>query len=194
MKRGIPMSIAVLVGITSAAFSGTISGTVQATGMRDSANAVVYIEKIPGQTFPPPAEPVLMDQRGKEFLTKVLPVVAGTTVEFRNSDSFDHNVFTPDKCGGKFDLGAWANGESREHTFTEPCEAVMLCSLHPEMMAYVIVMDTPYFSVTDKDGSFMISDVPDGTYEVSVWHERLRKTTQSVSVSGDASVDFSLKR
>ena len=194
MKRAIPASIAVLVACTGVVFSGSISGTVQATGMRDSANAVVYVEQIPGKTFQPPAEPVLMDQRGKEFVPKVLPVVMGTTVAFRNSDSFNHNVFTPDRCGGKFDLGAWANGESRERTFAEPCEAVMLCSLHPEMMAYVIVVDTPYFAVTDRDGRFTIPDVPNGTYQVSAWHERLRGATQSVSVSGDSRADFALKR
>ncbi len=183
-----------LFAFVSTAVAGSITGTVTCTGMRDNANAIVFIEKIPGKTFPPPEEPVVMDQRGKEFLPRVLPIVVGTTVDFLNSDPFNHNVFTPDKCAGRFDLETWPTGEKRGYTFTSPCEAAMLCSVHPEMMASILVVETPYFSVTADDGSYTMSDVPDGTYEVSVWHEMLPKTTQTVKVSGESTADFTLKR
>jgi plastocyanin len=185
---------AALLAIASSALAGSISGTVTATGMRSNADAVVYVDKIEGKTFPAPAEPVVMDQKGKVFLPKVLPVLVGTTVDFLNSDAFAHNVFTPDKCADKFDLGSWPTGETRSHTFDKPCAAVMLCNVHPEMVGYVVAVETPYFAVTKEDGSYTIADVPDGTYTVSVWHERLKKQSQEVQVKGSTTADFTLKR
>jgi plastocyanin len=176
---------AALLAIASSALAGSISGTVTATGMRSNADAVVYVDKIEGKTFPAPAEPVVMDQKGKVFLPKVLPVLVGT---------FAHNVFTPDKCADKFDLGSWPTGETRSHTFDKPCAAVMLCNVHPEMVGYVVAVETPYFAVTKEDGSYTIADVPDGTYTVSVWHERLKKQSQEVQVKGSTTADFTLKR
>lgn len=173
--------------------AATLSGKVTATGMRDNADAVVYIERIEGKSFDPPAQPVVMDQKGKEFVPKVLPVLVGTTVDFLNSDPFSHNVFTPDKCAGKFNLGSWPTGEGRPHTFTEPCEGVMLCNVHPEMVGYVIVVETPYFAVTDAEGNFAIEGIPDGDYTVSVWHEELEKVSRKVSLPADSMLDLVLE-
>jgi plastocyanin len=185
---------AALLAMASSALAGDISGKVTATGMRSNADAVVYIDKIEGKTFPAPAEPIVMDQKGKVFLPKVLPVLVGTTVDFLNSDAFAHNVFTPDKCADKFNLGSWPTGEARSHTFEKPCAAVMLCNVHPEMVGYVVAVETPYFAVTKEDGSYTITGVPDGTFTVSVWHERLKKQSQEVQVKGSAAADFTLKR
>jgi plastocyanin len=188
------VTAALLLGFAPAALAGSIKGKVTATGLRSNADAVVYVQKIEGKTFPAPKESVLMDQKGKVFVPKVLPVVVGTTVDFLNSDSFAHNVFTPDKCADKFDLGSWPTGETRPYTFKKPCTAVMLCNVHPEMVAYIVAVETPYFAVTDADGNFTIKDVPDGTYTVSVWHERLKKQSQEVTVNGATTLDVTLTR
>jgi plastocyanin len=185
---------ALLLGFAAAALAGSINGKVTATGLRSNADVVVYIEKIEGKTFPPPEKPVVMDQKGKLFVPKILPVVVGTKVDFLNSDAFAHNVFTPDKCADKFDLGSWPTGETRSYTFKKPCAAVMLCNVHPEMVAYIVAVETPYFAVTDTDGSFTIKDVPDGTYTVSAWHERLKKQSQEVTVNGATTIDVTLTR
>lgn len=174
--------------------AGSITGKVTCSGLKDNANAVVYVERIEGKTFPPPKDPVVMNQKGKEFLPHVLVVPIGTKVNFLNGDPITHNVFTPDACAGKFNLGNWSQGETRSYTFTEPCAAVLLCKLHPEMDGYVIVVETPYFAVTDARGSYLIRGVPDGTYKLSVWQERLRKQTRSVTVRGEATADFNLTR
>lgn len=187
------ISLAIL-GVASTALAGSISGKVVCQGMRTNQDAVVYVEKIEGKTFPPPDKPAVMDQKGKDFIPKVLPVLEGTTVDFLNSDPFAHNVFTPDGCADKFNLGSWATGESRSHTFDEPCVAVMLCNVHPEMVGYVVAVETPYFAVTDAEGNYTIEGVPDGTYTVSVWHERLKKQSQEVTVGGATKADFTLTR
>lgn len=188
------LAILAVLAFTSSALAGSITGKITAKGLRSNADAVVYIERIEGKTFPAPKEPVVMDQDAKVFIPKILPVLVGTTVEFLNSDPFAHNVFTPDDCADKFDLGSWATGESKSYTFEKPCAAVILCNVHPEMVAYVVAVETPYFAVSDADGNFTIEDVPDGTYTVSVWHERLKKQSQEVTVSGATSVDFTLTR
>lgn len=176
----------------ASASAATLSGTVKARGMRHSGDAVVYVDTIAGKPFPPPDEPVVMDQEDMEFVPHVLPVLVGTTVDFLNSDAFLHNVFTPDKCAGKFNLGSWPQGEIRSYTFDQPCAAVLLCNVHPEMEAFVVAVPTPYFAVTDRSGAYSITGVPDGTYTVKVWHPKLDEVAQEVTVSGDTHVDFAL--
>lgn len=193
LKRAIPM-VAVALIVSSPLLAGSISGTVKATGLRDSAGAVVYVDAIAGKTFPPPAEHVVMDQLDMVFVPQVLPVVVGTTVEFLNSDPFLHNVFTPDKCAEKFNLGSWPKGQTKSFTFTRPCVAALLCNVHPEMEAYVLAVPTPYFAVTDKTGAFKIANVPDGTYTVRVWHRKLKEASREVTVTGDVKADFELKK
>jgi plastocyanin len=195
MRKKIISLTVVTVAIATTLQAGSITGTVQVSGVSSNAGAVVYIDKIEGQTFEPPSEPVVMDQKGKVFLPRILPVLVGTTVDFLNSDPFTHNVFTPDPCPESFDLGAWPTGESRSHTFSQPCVATILCNTHPEMDGYVLALETPYFAVTGPDGSYRIDEVPDGDYSVVVWHERMRRnSTASVSVSGETDASFTLKR
>lgn len=191
-----PMACCLTLALSSATvlIAGSLTGTVAATGMRNNADAVVFVDEIPNQSFPPPAEHVEMDQVNLTFVPHVLPVVVGTTVDFLNSDAFLHNVFTPDKCAKKFNLGSWPQGEIRSYTFEAPCTAVVLCNVHPEMEAYVLALPTPYFAVTDKSGAYTISGVPDGAYTVKVWHPKLKETSREVSVAGATTVDFELSR
>lgn len=186
--------LAAVLGIARTGLSGTISGKVTCTGLRSNAGAVVYIEKIAGKTFKAPEKHVAMDQKAKEFVPAVLPILVGTTVDYPNGDPFLHNVFTPDDCGDKFNLGSLAQGVVRSHTFTKPCAAVMLCKIHPEMSAYVVAVETPYFAVTDAEGKYTINGIPDHTYQLSVWHPRLKKQTREAVVKGSSTADFTLGR
>lgn len=177
--------------------AGGISGTVKAKGAKDSGNAVVYIDKIAGKTFPAPKEHARMDQKNLMFSPHVLPVLVGTTVDFMNSDDVLHNVFSPDKCAEKFNLGSWPKGQIKSYTFKEPgCSATLLCNVHPEMEGYVLVLETPYYAVTAKDGSYTIKDVPPGKYTVKIWHEKLKgqETQIDVPASGSAKADFEIHR
>ena len=175
----------------------TISGAVKIMGLASNADAVVYIQEAQG-TFPA-TKPVEMDQRGNKFIPHVLPVVVGTTVRFLNGDPTAHNVFSPDY--EKYDLGNWSQGANKEYAFKEcaqaPCVYSQLCKIHPQMDAYVTVLQNPYFAVTDKDGRFTIADVPPGSYTIGVWYPRRYKAPpQPVTVDGGApaTVDFVLAR
>ena len=176
------------------AAAGQVSGTVSAPGMRHNGDAVVYLDAIPGESFQPPEEHMVVDQIGMVFEPHVLPVVVGTTVDFQNSDAFLHNVFTPEKCAEKFNLGSWPQGQVRSYTFKQPCSAVLLCRVHPEMEAFVVAVPTPYFAVTDRTGAFRIEDVPDGTYTIKVWHPKLKEISQEVTFAGDTELDLQLKK
>ena len=158
--------------------TGAVSGSVTAKGLRTNAGVVVSLQA-PETTVTPPAKPLEMDQKGMVFAPHVMAVVRGTRVQFLNSDAVAHNVFSPE---GKYNLGTWPQGESREHAFDKPGVYTQLCRVHPEMEAFVVVLDTPYFAVTDKAGAFEIKDVPAGTYTLTAWSEKLKSSKQEVTV------------
>ncbi len=188
--------IAFVTGTMSfaASLSGsTLSGKV--TGGKGVS--VVYVEAIAGKTFPAPAEHVVIDQKGLLFQPHVAAVPEGSTVEFLNSDKVAHNIFWPAISGNKklsHNLGTWPTGQKREFKFDTAGVVPLLCNVHPEMSAYIVVTPTPYFAVTDADGNFKIADVPDGQYTVSAWHEGMKVQSKPVKIAGDSSTDFSLSK
>jgi len=186
------LTVLAVAALSAPLIAGEIHGKVSAKGQRDSSDAVVYIEKVAGKTFPPPSVHPRMDQKNLRFLPRVLPVVIGTTVDFVNSDSVLHNVFTPDACADRFNLGTWPQGQLKSFTFKKECFAAVLCKVHPEMEGFVAVVPTSFFAVTSPDGSFEIKDVPDGTYTVKVWHSTLKPTQKSVVVTGATEVSFAI--
>ena len=173
-----------------------ITGHVTTKGARGKGSVMVYIQKVE-QEFPPPKEPAVMNQKNLAFHPHILPITVGSTVKFMNSDDVLHNVFTPDACAEKINLGTWPKGESRTYTFNEEgCISVMLCNVHPEMEAWILVLQNPYYVEVSEDGTYTIKDVPAGTYKVVAWHERLKSKTQAVVVpaEGQVQADFALSR
>jgi hypothetical protein len=110
-------------------------------------------------------------------------------VEFTNSDDVQHNVFTPSRVGGKFNLGTHNRGEARSVTVAESGEAVVLCNIHMEMEAHIVVLDGPSFALTDEAGAFRIADVPAGRATLRVWRRGWLEYARDVDV-GDAPVEL----
>ena len=198
-RLGVSLLLALAAGVGvaqsgSAAAGGTIEGTV--TGGAATADAVVYIQHAEG-TFTPSA-PSRMDQRSMKFTPHVLPILVGTTVKFLNSDPTQHNVFSPDY--EKYNLGTWPQGQTKDQVFAKcakpPCAYVQLCRIHPEMEAYVVVLQNPYFAVTGADGHYRIENVPPGAYSLGVWAPKGKAPVKPVTVdaSKPARVDFALGR
>ncbi len=195
MTKRVVLSLLVFL-VSSALVAGDIRGKVKARGWKHSGDAVVHIDKIPG-TFPVPEKHAAMDQKNLVFIPHVLPVLAGTTVDYQNSDDVLHNVFSPDKCAEKFNLGTWPKGQSRSYSFKEAgCFPVMLCNVHPEMEAYIVVLENPYYATSAKDGSYEIKNVPAGKYTLKIWHEKLKGQSVEVEVpeKGEVVVDFEIRR
>jgi plastocyanin len=170
ISRTSTLALVTALASSPLAWGGTISGSVK---IRDAAQpAVVYVETAPGN-FPPPATHARIDQQKMAFIPYLLPVVVGTTVDFLNHDSVNHNVFSPD--GESYNLGVWAKGDTRSYTFKKAGVYTQLCSIHPEMEGFVVVLPNSLFATTDKAGNFKIANVPDGHYVLRVFSKKLKK-------------------
>ena len=192
MKHIVPASI-VLAAVTAAAHGGTIHGKVAGA----KGESVVYVEAIAGKTFPAPTQRPVIDQKGLMFTPHILVVQEGATVEFLNSDSVAHNVFWSAVGGNKklgHNLGTWPQGEKRSFKFDNPGAVPLLCNVHPDMSAFIIVSPTPYFAKTDKTGEYKIENIPDGSYTVTAWNEGTKPRSSQVNVSSDTKLDFTLTK
>jgi plastocyanin len=109
-------------------------------------------------------------QRNKTFEPRLLVVPAGSTVDFPNNDKWFHNVFSISR-GRQFDLGLYEAGVLRSVRFDRAGVSYLFCSIHPEMMAVVVAVDSKYFAVSDKVGRIAIDNVPPGQYVLHVWRE-----------------------
>src|ERR1022692_2578335 len=127
----------------SAAVASDIKGTVTASGIKSAETIAVYVDAIPGKTFPAPAAHAVIDQKKMTFIPHVTVVQQGSTVEFLNSDSVGHNVYWPSISGNKKlmgNLGTWPQGQKKNFTFDNVGVASLLCNVHPEMSGYVVVV------------------------------------------------------
>ena len=184
----VAVATAALGTSSQGAEDGAVSGTVVAKGLRTNAGVVVSLVA-PGLAAPPPTQPLEVDQKQMQFLPHVIPVVTGTSVRFLNSDPVPHNVFSPE---GKYNLGTWPTGQAREHKFDKPGVYTQLCRVHPEMEAFVVVLDTPYFAATDAAGRFEIKGVAAGKYKLVAWSEKLKSAQQEVTVESGKTLTVEL--
>lgn len=174
------------------ALAGTIQGRV--FGMRPTAKLsdfVISVEDIQG-VFPPPKEAAVMDQRELRFVPHVLPIQVGATVEFPNSDPISHNVFSISEAK-RFNLGLYQRGTKRRIKFDQAGVVELLCNVHLEMSAYILVLKNPYFARTGSDGTYRIAGVPAGRYRLRCWRGSFPAAERVVQVpeTGSVSVDFS---
>lgn len=191
--KNIVLIVTMLFGFALVSSAGTISGQVSGV----AGPSVVYVDTISGKTFPSPTQHPVIDQKGLVFQPHLTAVQVGTTVDFLNSDSVAHNVFWTSVGGNKklnHNLGTWPKGERKSFKFDTPGAVPILCNVHPEMSAYLVVVPTPYFATSDQAGNYKIENVPDGNYTVIAWHEGAKNGSKPVSVSGDSKADFTLSK
>jgi plastocyanin len=139
--------------------------------------AVVYADDLPDETAPPQAR-ATMKQLHLHFSPQVLPVLQGTTVDFANQDETAHNVFSPSPPA--FDLGTFGDGV-RSFLFQAPGPHVILCNVHLEMVAWVLVLRNPSFTSVDDDGRFSLK-LPPGHRRLVLWRPREREITKDIEV------------
>jgi plastocyanin len=186
------------LALATVAWSGEVKGKVTAVGMRTPEGIAVYIDAVPGKTFPAPAQHVTMDQTHLAFAPHALVIQQGTTVDFKNDDSVGHNVYWPAVSHNRklaHNMGTWPQGQSKPFTFSDVGEVPLLCNVHPEMSGYIIVVPTPYFALTDKDGNFLIKNVPPGQYTLKTSSEGGKPASQDVTVAnGTVSVSLTIAK
>ena len=198
-------------GLAQAADPGTVAGVIEVhkarvktRGAKSFKDVVVYLEPRAPVVYPPPAAHAVMDQRGLVFIPHVMAVQEGTTVDFLNSDNDRHNVyFLYDKTGETLDIGTWGPGEAVSHTFKDSGLVIVLCQLHLEMAAHILVLESPFFTVAEIDpetqgATYEIRDVPAGNYVLKAWHKKLKMKTGAVGVTvaagRTATVDFTITK
>jgi len=141
----------------------------------------------------------VMVQQFQQFSPFVLPIEVGTTVEFPNRDPYRHHVysFSPPK---PFEIKLYGGDRKEQVVFNHPGVVALGCNIHDNMLAYIYVVETPYFATTDHDGSAVLKDLPPGTYKVAAWHpdESRAGATQVVTVSAPSTetvhITLDLKR
>ena len=196
LKLSAGLLLAALFTVSPQVFGGDLAGTVTVRGVRSPENVVIYFgEKLPADQLPLPAENPVMDQRKLTFIPHVMCVMKGTTVDFPNNDEVPHNVFSPSPVK-KFNLGTYKVGVVKQVTFDKPGLVPLLCTIHPEMSAFILVLETPHYAVTGKDGTYRISGIPAGSYKFKTWHEKLKPSVTQVEIpeTGEATLDLSLRR
>jgi plastocyanin len=171
--------VGAMAGVTPAAGTGTIKGTVT-TADGPAGDAVVLVDAPPSPA-PPGAPHAVMDQRNEAFVPHVLAIAVGTTVDFPNSDPVLHNVSSASPAK-QFDLGMFPPGTVRSVTFDRPGVVAIRCNVHPRMSAFVVVHSSPWVAVTDARGRYTIGGVPAGTYAVRVWHDAFDERPATVTV------------
>lgn len=199
--KGYIILLAICLIFTSISFAqvastngAAIVGKIDVSGVRDARDVVVFLEDVKGD-FKPQVDKPSIDQNNLTFNPHVLPILVGTTVEYPNNDNVMHNVFSPSKTK-RFNLGTYGGGKVREMTFDKPGVVVILCNVHAEMSAYIVILENPYFVLTGPDGEFTINNIPPGTYKIKTWHEKLKEQEQEITLDKDESknINFSLTR
>jgi plastocyanin len=181
---------------TVAAQAGTINSHVT-TAAGDPLMAAVVTVTPMGQTTiqAKPGTKAVMVQEGKQFVPFVLPVQVGTTVEFPNHDPFRHQVysFSPAKT---FELKLYGGSVVSTVVFDKEGIVPLGCNIHDNMLAYIYVVGTPYFSATDQGGEGKVTQLPPGTYTVKAWHPNQKAgqdETRTVEVTATSNTDISIK-
>src|ERR1700716_1157614 len=141
--------------------------------------AVVYLEG----SFPKPnsRSTKQITQKDLTFLPSLLPVQLGTRVEFPNLDDTYHSIFSYSPAK-RFDLGRYRPDERPipSETFDRPGLVTLRCDIHEHMRGLILVLETPYFVMTDGEGRFRLSGLPSGRYMLKAWIDS--KTTREPPV------------
>ncbi len=183
-----PAKVAIIKGTITIAGKPTTDVVVSIEGVAPE----MYKAELAGAT----SRKAVIEQRQMKFVPSVLPVLVGTTVEFPNKDKNWHNLYSKSEAK-KFDLGLYAPGKSRSVKFDKPGVVRILCNVHPNMEAFVVVKEHPYFAAPDASGNYRLNGVPLGKYRVQVWHPQLGTTEAGVELVREGEVvdiNFDLKK
>jgi hypothetical protein len=164
-------------------------------------NVLVYVAKgLEGKKFTPPTTPTVLDQVGCIYTPRVVGVMVGQPLQVRNSDATLHNVMGNLKANKSFNEGMAVKGGVMEKMFQNAeFKADFRCFMHPWMVAYVHVMEHPFYAVTGADGTFTLKGLPPGEYEIAAMHESSRfevapaRATVVIKAGESKTVDFTFK-
>ena len=178
--------------LPSTAYPGRAVATHDPTSIPEIKNVVVSLKDVAFRGTLPLSKGEL-HQEHETFLPHVLAITRGSTVDFPNDDPIFHNVFSLSSAA-TFDLRRYPRGQSRSQTFPKAGIVKVYCNIHSHMSATILVMDNPYFTIPNLDGTFELRNVPPGQYTLVGWHERVgeRRVAVRVERGKTTTVDLSL--
>ena len=182
---------------------------------RHSGDTIVYIENVNDNNYKPvqkrhialtgyiaftkekglPSEPPIMDQWHVEFIPHILPILKGSVVDFPNTDTVRHNVYSPVPIPGTqkmLSLGTYDPEIIKTVRLDKTGEIPLRCNVHQEMSAFIVVLGNPYFTITNKKGEFTIDNVPAGKYTLKTWHEKFIPVSMEVTVGPNQTLNAEL--
>jgi len=182
--------------LSASSGAATLSGNVVLVSggkaLPDASNCAVWLEGAPrGGAVPDAAKATRMQQSSKQFQPKLLVIEKNATVDFPNLDPIYHNVFSV-SGGNRFDLGLYRSGASKSKKFEETGLVRVYCNIHPQMVGFVMVVDSDFAAVTGRDGAFRFDNVPPGNYVLKAWNEQSGELSQPVSVHSGTDAPLSL--
>ncbi len=162
-----------LAAQTAGALAGELAVTVRDQRGEPAPHAVVYLLPSDGKVPSAKGKPAVVDQVNKEFIRSITAVQTGTAISFPNSDDIRHHVYSlsPAKT---FELPLYIGTPAKPVLFDKPGMVVLGCNIHDWMIAYIYVVDTPWFALTGADGVARLADVPPGQYRLLAWHYRMK--------------------
>lgn len=178
-------------------FAADITGSVELTNSRaaavrkrDFSGVAVWLESAAPAAITPATQTII--QKGKKFTPHITLVPTGSAIDFPNYDPIFHNAFS-NVAGQPFDTGLYPPGGTRRVRFHRPGVVRVFCNIHSTMSAVIVVVNSPYYALTDRAGAFRIARVPPGDYTLRVWHERandsvLKSLERRIRVTGDAAL------
>jgi plastocyanin len=169
----------------------TMASESKAKSSMDARNIVLWLTPDADSVKPKPVQHLRLVQKNKSFEPHLLVIPVGSVVAFPNHDPFFHNVFSLFE-GKRFDLGLYEAGSTRDVHFDKPGVSYIFCNIHPEMSAVVVVLDTPFYGISDPRGQILVPNVPPGRYTRRIWYEgslpeTLRGLTREVTISENTS-------
>jgi plastocyanin len=181
-------SLAILLLASCGAHAaGTVTVVTRDSAGKPVPDAVAYL--VPAgapAAVAPPSQPVAIVQRDQEFAPYVTPVVVGTRVVFPNEDTVRHHVYSVSPAK-RFEIPLYIGDSKEAIVFDKEGIVTLGCNIHDWMVAYVVVLSTPYFAKTGADGRADVASLPPGGYRLHVWHPRAGAVERDLSVaeSGD---------
>jgi plastocyanin len=177
--------------------AGSVQLTVTDPAGKPIPDAVVFLDSAQARTAVKPQAGVEVEQVSKQFAPRVTVVPVGSSLAFPNRDTVRHHVysFSPVKT---FDLKLYAGTPANPVLFDKPGIVVLGCNIHDQMLAWVVVVETPYFGKTNAAGQISLPTAPAGNYALKVWHPGLPTGAQPqeqalVVTQPNQSITFALK-
>jgi plastocyanin len=185
------LSLCTAGGLTAA---GSLTFTVKTAKGELLADAVVSLTPLDHTPALVPATDTVIAQEDKEYDPYVTPILAGTRVSFPNRDNIQHHLYSLSKPK-RFEKPLYASGAEESIVFDQPGIVTLGCNIHDWMVAYVVILNTPWFAKTGPDGTAALTEIPAGRYRLEVWHPRLGKPAPreiTLTTGANPAQEFSL--